>query len=317
MNEFIRRWTAVSLGIAGTLASMGALSGQETGSFGSPRGSSQVFVIEDVGYSEQAGDDDQGSLAEEWQVALLYPSPDPTRFPVHGRYLPEPAISAPRATTSKPVALTTSATTSNVNVRPTSVASSRGVTYRINVGTQQPTRTTSTTSTRTTSTKTTSTPAVTTRTTASTGNRVIYVPEDYGSVPRPGTSTGGRTVVTVEDFAGSKGGDTTSSGFVCDACPVVFVPEDWGSKSPPTPTVNEHCPTYDVYGYDEEGFNREGYSKKGYDRAGYDREGYSKAGYDRAGYDRDGYSKAGYDGEGYDRDGYNKAGKDRNGDSRA
>lgn len=70
---------------------------------------------------------------------------------------------------------------------------------------------------------------------------------------------------------------------------------------------------YNVYGYDENGYDNKGYKTDGYNDAGYDRDGYDKKGFNSDGYDRDGYDKNGYDRDGYGRDGYNKKGYDEAG----
>ena len=66
-------------------------------------------------------------------------------------------------------------------------------------------------------------------------------------------------------------------------------------------------------GYDRDGYDKSGYNANGYDRGGYKKDGYNDAGYDKDGYDRDGYDKNGYDRKGYDKDGYDRAGYDKNG----
>ena len=50
---------------------------------------------------------------------------------------------------------------------------------------------------------------------------------------------------------------------------------------------------YNVYGYDENGYDNKGYKTDGYNDAGYDRDGYDKKGFNSDGYDREGY-KTGY-----------------------
>lgn len=70
---------------------------------------------------------------------------------------------------------------------------------------------------------------------------------------------------------------------------------------------------YNDAGYDRDGYDRKGFNSDGYDRDGYDKSGYNANGYDRGGYKKDGYNDAGYDKDGYDRDGYNKNGYDRDG----
>jgi hypothetical protein len=82
-------------------------------------------------------------------------------------------------------------------------------------------------------------------------------------------------------------------------------------------------PRYDMNGYDQNGFNREGRDAEGFNREGRDAEGFNHAGFDRRGYDRGGfnregfdqygYNRRGYDYEGYDHTGWNSNGYDRNG----
>ena len=61
---------------------------------------------------------------------------------------------------------------------------------------------------------------------------------------------------------------------------------------------------YNVYGYDENGYDNKGYKTDGYNDAGYDRDGYKTDGYNDAGYDKAGYDRNGWDKEGYNRNGY-------------
>lgn len=70
---------------------------------------------------------------------------------------------------------------------------------------------------------------------------------------------------------------------------------------------------YNDAGYDRDGYDKKGFNSDGYDREGYDKSGYNANGYDRGGYKKDGFNDAGYDKDGYDRDGYNKNGYDRDG----
>ena len=70
---------------------------------------------------------------------------------------------------------------------------------------------------------------------------------------------------------------------------------------------------YNDAGYDRDGYDRKGFNSDGYDREGYDKSGYNANGYDRSGYKKDGFNDAGYDKDGYDKKGYNDAGFDRDG----
>lgn len=70
---------------------------------------------------------------------------------------------------------------------------------------------------------------------------------------------------------------------------------------------------YDRDGFSRSGFNRDGFDRKGFDADGYDVEGFDRTGYDRYGYDREGYNRLGYDLNGYNRDGYDSKGYNRHG----
>lgn len=75
---------------------------------------------------------------------------------------------------------------------------------------------------------------------------------------------------------------------------------------------------YDVYGFDDDGFDRRGYNVDGYDRNGYDHDGFDVEGFNAQGYDRYGFNRRGFDVDGFNRqgysnDGYNRDGFDKNG----
>lgn len=80
---------------------------------------------------------------------------------------------------------------------------------------------------------------------------------------------------------------------------------------PGQPTATQY--TYDLTGYNIDGFNASGYDSEGYDRQGFNAEGFNRAGYDHEGYNRDGYDATGFNREGYDRDGYDRMGFNRDG----
>lgn len=78
---------------------------------------------------------------------------------------------------------------------------------------------------------------------------------------------------------------------------------------------------YDVYGFDDDGFDRQGYNVDGYDRNGYDHDGFDVEGFNAHGYDRYGFNRRGFDVDGFNRqgysnDGYNRDGFDREGYNR-
>lgn len=78
---------------------------------------------------------------------------------------------------------------------------------------------------------------------------------------------------------------------------------------------------YDVYGFDDDGFDRRGYNVDSYDRNGYDHDGFDVEGFNAQGYDRYGFNRRGFDVDGFNRqgysnDGYNRDGFDREGYNR-
>ena len=70
---------------------------------------------------------------------------------------------------------------------------------------------------------------------------------------------------------------------------------------------------YDRFGFDKNGYNKDGFDRMGYDKNGYDKNGYDRSGYDIKGFDIDGFNFEGYDIDGFDRDGFDNHGYDRQG----